>query len=169
MKKVEAGEICTGVVVSKTAFGIFIDVGAGKDALLHRSNLRGNNRNLREQRYEEIQAGDELMIEVIEVENGGRRIEVTEKAIFDDIAYSQLPLGEVLSGVVSNVKEYGAFVVLPQWHVSGLLHVTKCTGDSKEGREAYIRSLRSGDLVEICVEEIDHEAEELRVSFFQQS
>lgn len=167
MRKVEVGENCTGVVVSKTLFGVFVNIGAGKDALLHRNRLRGNNRNLREQRYQEIEVGEELMVDVIEVENGGRRIEVSEKAIFDDVAYSQLPLGEVLSGVVANVKEYGAFVVLPKWHLSGLLHVTKCAGANKEEREAYISSLSEGDVIEVCVEEIDHEGEELRISYFQ--
>ena len=69
MRKVEAGEICTGVVVSKTAFGVFIDVGAGKDALLHRSNLRGNNRNLREQRFEEIRNAGLLILDDFGTQN----------------------------------------------------------------------------------------------------
>ena len=36
-----------------------------------------------------------------------------------------------------------------------------------EEREAYISSLSEGDVIDVCVEEIDHEGEELRISYFQ--
>lgn len=60
--------------------------------------------------------------------------------------------GAVLTGTISNIVEYGAFVDLGD-RVTGLLHVSQLPGNTREERDRYLSQLRVSD--EITVQVLD--------------
>ena len=59
------GQLVTGVVRNMTSFGVFVDIGLDKDALIHRSNLAGCN---------DLGPGDKCECFVINVDESRQRI-----------------------------------------------------------------------------------------------
>jgi polyribonucleotide nucleotidyltransferase len=68
----EVGERIDGTVVSTTTFGAFVNIGPGRDGLIHISRLgRGKRIDSVE---EAVRVGDKLTVEVVEVDQAKGRI-----------------------------------------------------------------------------------------------
>lgn len=68
-KEIEAGSIYDGTVTRIASFGAFVDLGAGKEGLLHISKIS----NKRVEKVEDVLAiGDEITVKVLEIDNQGR-------------------------------------------------------------------------------------------------
>ena len=66
---VEVGQIYYGTVTRTTSFGAFVDIGGGKEGLLHISKIS----NKRVEKVEDVlSVGDEVTVKVIEIDNQGR-------------------------------------------------------------------------------------------------
>ena len=69
VKEIEVGGIYDGVVTRITTFGAFVDLGAGKEGLLHISKISSK----RVQNVEDVLSiGDEITVKVTEIDNQGR-------------------------------------------------------------------------------------------------
>ncbi|HJT41488.1 MAG TPA: 30S ribosomal protein S1, partial [Sphingobium sp.] len=115
------GQIIEGVVKNITDYGAFVDLG-GIDGLLHVTDLsykRINHPN------EMINIGDTVRVQIIRINRDTQRISLGMKQLESDPwegAAAKYPIGAKLSGRVTNITEYGAFVDLGG--IDGLLHVT---------------------------------------------
>lgn len=168
--KLAIGMTLTGKVVRKTTFGVFLALeGQTKEGLVHVSRLRGNSQDLRRQRLDEIELGDEMIVEISQIKKEGkvRKIALSEKLVHDDIVLRHLPLNEPIEGTVVDRTEYGVFVVLPTWHITGLLHVSKMDGSSKE-RHNRLHTIENGDALTVYVLEIERRGEDLKLSLSEQ-
>lgn len=68
-KEIEAGSIYDGTVTRIASFGAFVDLGAGKEGLLHISKISSK----RVEKVEDVLAiGDEITVKVLEIDNQGR-------------------------------------------------------------------------------------------------
>ena len=68
-RDIEVGSIYNGVVSRITSFGAFIDLGGGKEGLLHISKIS----NKRVEKVEDVLSiGDEVNVKVSEIDNQGR-------------------------------------------------------------------------------------------------
>ena len=68
-REIEAGKIYDGVVIRIVPFGAFVDLGAGKEGLLHISKISSK----RVEKVEDVLAiGDEIRVKVSEIDNQGR-------------------------------------------------------------------------------------------------
>lgn len=68
-REIEAGKIYDGVVTRIVPFGAFVDLGAGKEGLLHISKISSK----RVEKVEDVLAiGDEIRVKVSEIDNQGR-------------------------------------------------------------------------------------------------
>jgi transcriptional accessory protein Tex/SPT6 len=67
------GAIARGKITSLAAFGAFVDLGVGKDGLIHVSTMGENIRHPREV----VQAGQEVEVRVLEVDPQTQRISLT--------------------------------------------------------------------------------------------
>lgn len=151
------GTTHTGKVVRKADFGVFVGIeGARNTGLVHVSRLRGNSQDLRNQRLAEIKVGDEIVVEIVDIEKTEQllRISLSEKKVHEELVLHNIPIDEVIPGVVTSKVEYGAFVLLPGWYVSGLLHVSRMTGDSSRAQSNNLAALEIGDEVDVLVTEI---------------
>ncbi len=111
-KSVVAGVVMPGRVASVRDFGAFIDLGGGVQGLLHVSEM-GWSRV--EDMSQVLKAGDEITVKVLRVDDDRQRISLGVKQLSED-PWSRVAatyeVGQVHSGRVTRLTEFGAFVEL---------------------------------------------------------
>jgi len=154
------GDILEGTVTGVRDFGVFVDVG-GADGLVHVSELDWHRVP---HPREVVTVGQKIEVYVLELDQETQRIALSlKRAKPDPWAHvtDTYHIGQLVTGVVSNVVDFGAFVVLPDG-IEGLLHVTEMA----DGTLAKPPSdLKQGDTIEARIVRI--EPERKRIGFSQ--
>lgn len=110
-ERLRAGAVVEGTVASLTDFGAFVDLG-GVQGLIHISELA---RSRVEHPSEVLEVGDTVEVKVLKIEQGGRRIALSRKALEPDPwkdAAERFHEGAVVTGVVEKTERFGTFVQL---------------------------------------------------------
>jgi small subunit ribosomal protein S1 len=117
------GAVLKGRVVSAREYGAFVDLGAGIQGLLHVSDMGWSRIP---DATQAVAAGDEIMVKVLRVDETTRKIALGVKQLGED-PWSMVPtmfeVGQVHTGRVTRVAEFGAFVELAPG-IEGLAHVS---------------------------------------------
>jgi small subunit ribosomal protein S1 len=117
------GAVLTGHVASVREFGAFVDLGAGVQGLLHVSEM-GWSRVADPSQV--VKPGDAITVRVLRVEDDGQKIALGVKQLTAD-PWSTVPerfaVGQVYSGRVTRLADFGAFVELEPG-VEALAHVS---------------------------------------------
>jgi small subunit ribosomal protein S1 len=107
-----AGAVMTGRVISVREFGAFVDLGAGVQGLLHVSEMGWSRVS---DAAQVVKPGDEVTVKVLRVEDDGQKIALGLKQLTAD-PWSRVAetyaVGDVRTGRVTRVAEFGAFVEL---------------------------------------------------------
>jgi small subunit ribosomal protein S1 len=152
------GQIIDGVVKNITDYGAFVDLG-GIDGLLHVTDMSYKRVN---HPSEMINIGDTVKVQIIRINKDTQRISLGMKQLESDPwegAEAKYPVGAKLSGRVTNITEYGAFVELEPG-IEGLIHVSEMSWTKKNVHPGKIVS--TSQEVEVVVLEVD--AEKRRIS-----
>jgi len=152
------GQIIDGVVKNITDYGAFVDLG-GIDGLLHVTDLSYKRVN---HPSEMLNIGDTVRVQIIRINRDTQRISLGMKQLESDPwdgAAVKYPVGAKLSGRVTNITEYGAFVELEPG-IEGLVHVSEMSWTKKNVHPGKIVS--TSQEVEVVVLEVD--AEKRRIS-----
>jgi len=161
--KLAEGEVIDGVVKNITDYGAFVDLG-GIDGLLHVTDMsykRVNHPN------EVINIGDTVTVQIIRINQDTQRISLGMKQLESDPwdgAGAKFPVGAKLSGVVTNITEYGAFVELEPG-IEGLVHVSEMSWTKKNVHPGKIVS--TSQEVEVMVLEVDGEKRRISLGLKQ--
>jgi small subunit ribosomal protein S1 len=127
LTELQPGDILTGRVNQLTNFGAFIDLG-GADGLAHISELSWQRVN---HPREVLSPGQEVKVMVVEIDAERERIGLSLRRLQSnpwetiDQRYS---LGQIVSGPVTNVAPFGAFVQIEE-AVEGLIHASELDVD----------------------------------------
>ena len=157
------GQIIEGMVKNITDYGAFVDLG-GIDGLLHVTDLsykRVNHPN------EMINIGDTVRVQIIRINRDTQRISLGMKQLESDPwegAEAKYPVGAKLSGRVTNITEYGAFVELEPG-IEGLVHVSEMSWTKKNVHPGKIVS--TSQEVEVVVLEVDSEKRRISLGLKQ--
>jgi len=152
------GQVIDGVVKNITDYGAFVDLG-GIDGLLHVTDLSYKRVN---HPSEVLNIGDTVKVQIIRINRDTQRISLGMKQLESDPwdgAAAKYPVGAKLSGRVTNITEYGAFVELEPG-IEGLVHVSEMSWTKKNVHPGKIVS--TSQEVEVVVLEVD--AEKRRIS-----
>jgi small subunit ribosomal protein S1 len=117
------GQVVQGTVSRLADFGAFVDLG-GADGLVHLSELAW--RRVRHP-SEVVQAGDNVEVYVLQLDRQRKRIGLSLKRLQPDpwnVIEQTYVEDQLVSGVVTNVVKFGAFVLLDAG-VEGLAHVSE--------------------------------------------
>ena len=152
------GQIIDGIVKNITDYGAFVDLG-GIDGLLHVTDLSYKRVN---HPSEMINIGDTVKVQIIRINKDTQRISLGMKQLESDPwdgATAKYPIGAKLSGRVTNITEYGAFVELEPG-IEGLVHVSEMSWTKKNVHPGKIVS--TSQEVDVMVLEVD--ADKRRIS-----
>ena len=123
LSKLAKGMRLKGTVSSIVDFGAFVDLG-GIDGLVHISELSWNHVN---HPSEVVKVGDEVEVEVLDVDLQRERISLGLKQTTEDSwlkLVESYPVGSIVDGKVTKIVPFGAFIELGN-NVEGLVHISE--------------------------------------------
>ncbi|NJN81016.1 MAG: S1 RNA-binding domain-containing protein [Caldilineaceae bacterium] len=134
VKTLHVGQEVTGVVKRITDFGAFIDIGVGRDGLLHVSELSIQRIG---KVTDVLSEGEEVTVWIKELDRKRNRISLTKippgtKTIRD------LEKGEIVNGTVTRILPYGAFIDIGIGR-DALLHVREMSNGFVEKPEDVVQ------------------------------
>jgi small subunit ribosomal protein S1 len=130
------GQIRTGVVSSIVNFGAFIDLG-GVDGLVHVSELSWKHI---EHASEVVEIGQEVTVEVLEVDQDRERVSLSLKATQEDpwqLFARTHAIGQYAPGKVTKLVPFGAFVRVADG-IEGLVHISELSAKHIELAEQVV-------------------------------
>jgi small subunit ribosomal protein S1 len=145
------GQIIDGLVKNITDYGAFIDLG-GIDGLLHVTDMAWRRVN---HPSEILNVGDTVKVQIIRINPETQRISLGMKQLQSDpwsAIEAKYPVGSRVTGTVTNIADYGAFVELEPG-VEGLIHVSEMSWTKKNTHPGKIVS--TTQQVEVQVLEVD--------------
>jgi small subunit ribosomal protein S1 len=151
-----------GRVIERVKGGLSVDIGA-------RAFLPGSQVDLKPIRNLDALKGEDLEVRVIKLNKKRGNIVVSRKQMLEEEVsekraktLEKLQEGTVMTGVVKNLTDYGAFVDLGG--IDGLLHIT----DMSWGRLTHPRDLVNvGDEIHVKVLKYDKEKQRVSLGFKQ--
>ena len=123
LQTLQKGQVRPGVVSSIVNFGAFVDLG-GVDGLVHVSELSWKHID---HPSEVVAVGDEVTVEVLDVDMDRERVSLSLKATQEDpwqhFARTHV-IGQVVPGKVTKLVPFGAFVRVEDG-IEGLVHISE--------------------------------------------
>ena len=151
VQNLEEGQVVDGVVKNVTDYGAFVDLG-GIDGLLHVTDMAWRRVN---HPSEILSIGQTVKVQIIRVNQETHRISLGMKQLESDpwgAIGAKYPLGAKVTGRVTNITDYGAFVEL-EAGIEGLIHVSEMSWTKKNVHPGKI--VATSQEVEVVVLEID--------------
>ena len=151
VSNLKEGQVLNGIVKNITDYGAFVDLG-GVDGLLHVTDIAWKRIN---HPSEALQVGQSVDVQVIRFNTETQRISLGMKQLMSDpweTAKSNFEIGSKVTGRVTNITDYGAFVELADG-VEGLVHVSEMSWTKKNVHPGKIVS--TSQEVEVMVLDID--------------
>lgn len=159
LSKLSKGMRLHGVVSSIVDFGAFVDLG-GIDGLVHISELSWNHVN---HPSEVVKVGDEVEVEVLDVDLSRERISLGLKQTTEDPwveLVENFPVGSIVDGKVTKIVPFGAFVDLGK-SIEGLVHISEMATKHIDSPSQVVK--QGGD-VKVKVMEINPERRRISLS-----
>ena len=151
VQNLEEGQVVEGVVKNVTDYGAFVDLG-GIDGLLHVTDMAWRRVN---HPSEVLNIGQNVKVQIIRINQETHRISLGMKQLESDPWESiddKYPLEKKITGRVTNITDYGAFVELEPG-IEGLIHVSEMSWTKKNVHPGKIVS--TSQEVEVIVLEVD--------------
>ncbi|HSI27214.1 MAG TPA: 30S ribosomal protein S1 [Aeromicrobium sp.] len=156
------GQIRKGVISSIVNFGAFVDLG-GVDGLVHVSELSWKHID---HPNEVVQVGDEVTVEVLDVDLERERVSLSLKATQEDpwqhFARTH-QIGQIVPGKATKLVPFGAFVRVEEG-IEGLVHISELAERHVEIPEQVVQI---GDSVMVKIIDIDLERRRISLSLKQ--
>ena len=160
-EKYKIGEILERNIIEIFEFGLLVELEKNIEGLLHISDLSYRRISNLNSKYK---LGDKIKFKIIKFNDEKNRISLSSKALIDDVwnkideIYS---LGDVVSGTVTNIQEYGIFVELPEG-IEVFIHKNEFSWDKEEVKEC-----RVGNNIEFKIINLEKEAKKMGGSIKQ--
>ena len=164
-KSIVPGAILTGRVVSVPAFGAFVDLGGGIQGLLHVSDMgwaRIGSPN------EIVSPGDQVTVKVLRVDDATQKISLGLKQLQDDpwrAVAVKYEVGEVRSGRVTRLADFGAFVELEPG-IEALAHVSTFAPTARAGE--WTKSVEVGSTRAVEILSVDASQKRIGVALVEE-
>jgi len=176
LKDLQPGMELEGRVTSIALYGIFVDIGVGRDGLVHISEMSDTRIDTPS---DLVQIGDTVRVRVKSVDLDAKRISLTmrtgagekgegarggrgrpRRAEVDKERLASLKVGDVVEGVITGYAPFGAFADIGVGK-DGLIHVSELA----EGRvEKPEDAVKVGDRLQFKVLEVDPEGARISLS-----
>ena len=143
-EKYPVGTVIEGKIKNITDFGLFIGIDEGIDGLVHISDISWIKRV--KHPSELYKKGQEIQAKVLHIDKEQERFSLGIKQLEPD-PWDEIPrkyaAGTIVSGVITNVTDFGVFVELEEG-IEGLVHVSEV---SKEKIKTPVGLFKIGELL----------------------
>ena len=89
MRDLEEGMVVTGTVTRMERYGVFLDIGVGRDGMLHVKEL---GHGFIEKPEDVVQMGDELQVQIVGLDQRRGRVDLSRKSLLPPPAESAAPV-----------------------------------------------------------------------------
>lgn len=159
MASIEPGQLHDGTVTKIMDFGAFVDIG-GVEGLVHVSKLSWDRVT---HPKDILKEGESIKVKVEKINSETGKISLSHRDTMDhpwDGIESKYPVNSTVSGKVSRIADFGAFVRLEPG-IEGLIHISELA----HHRVVKVKNIvKEGDSVEVKVLSLDREAQKLGLS-----
>ena len=158
LAKIAEGQVLEGMVKNITDYGAFIDMG-GIDGLLHVTDISWRRIS---HPSEVLSLGQNVKVMVTKFDQATKRVSLGMKQLESNPwqgADTKYPVGAKLSGKITNITDYGAFVELEPG-IEGLVHVSEISWIKKNAHPSKLVSVSQ----EVNVIVLDIDASKHRIS-----
>jgi small subunit ribosomal protein S1 len=159
LASIHPGDTLTGHITNLTDFGAFVDLG-GVEGLIHISELSWSRVP---HPSKIVRPNDLVTVLVLGVDRDNKRVALSLKQLHPDpwqTAETRYQPGQIVEGEISQIVNYGAFVLLEP-ELEGLVHISELA----EGDFLHPRNVVSlGDKVKARVLQVDSKAKRLALS-----
>lgn len=161
--QVHEGDVLEGEVSSITTFGVFVNLGASIEGLVHITELSWQ-KNPRVKDL--VNKGDKVKVKVIGIDQEKNRVSLSMKQIMNDpwdTVAERWAKGTETDGPVTNMTEFGAFVEIEPG-IEGLIHI----GDISWNRIKHPKEvLKRGQMVHVVILDIDTDRRRISLGYRQ--
>lgn len=163
MSDIEVGQIREGTVKNIADFGAFIDLG-GIDGLLHITDMSWDRIN---HPSDILKIDEKVKVKVLAIDKEREKIALGLKQTQVnpwEAVESKYPVGAKVTGTVTNITNYGAFVKL-EGGIEGLVHISEMSWTRRITHPSEL--LKVGDEIEVVVLEINKDKQEISLGIKQ--
>ena len=162
LEQIEAGDTLEGTVRSVKDFGAFVDLG-GVDGMIHISRLSWDNVK---HPSEVLEVGQKVKVKVEKIDKQTGKISLSYRDLLEnpwDTVEATAPVGSVVTGTVSRLTNFGAFVRLGAG-IEGLVHISEIASHRVSNASSV---LKEGDDVQVKVLSVERESQRIALSIKQ--
>ncbi len=157
LASLRVGDTVEGTVTGIAPFGVFVDIGVGKDGLVHISELAEGRIDRAE---DAVQVGQTYTFKLLEVDAEGTRISLSLRRAQRTQRMQQLDKGQIVEGTISGIAPFGAFVDIGVGR-DGLVHISELASDRVNRVEDVVNV---GDKVTVRVLDVDSQSKRISLS-----
>jgi small subunit ribosomal protein S1 len=163
--KYTAGERIRGKVTRVTDFGAFVELEPGIEGMVHISEMSWAKKVRKP--GDMVKPGDVVEVMILGVNAAERRMSLGLKQTLGDPwadAPQKFLAGSQVEGPITSFTKFGAFVQLADG-IEGMIHVSEISAEKRIERPQDV--LRTGQVVQAKVLDVDREKRQLRLSMKQ--
>jgi len=164
-KRYPVGSRIRGEVVNVMSYGAFVKLEDGIEGLVHISEMSWTKRVSHPS--ELVKSGDQVEVVVLGINTEKQEISLgmkqTQPNPWDNVT-AKYPIGQVVTGTVRNLTNYGAFIELEEG-VDGLLHVSDMSWTRKISHASEM--LKKGDSITCQVISVDEQRKRIALGLKQ--
>jgi small subunit ribosomal protein S1 len=161
----KVGDTLEGAVTNITDYGVFVELDAGVEGLIHMTELSWVKKNIHPSKI--VSTSERVKVKVLEIDPEKRRISLSIKQATEnpwEICQKKYKVGDIVEGVVKNVTEFGLFVGI-EGDIDGMVHVSDISW-SVTG-EGALALYKKGDVVKAKLLDVDAEKERISLGIKQ--
>jgi len=164
-EKYAVGSKVTGVVVSLTDYGAFVELEEGIEGLIHVSEMSWTRKVRHPSKV--VSVGEEVEAVVLDIKPESRRISLGMKQVVPnpwDVIAEKYPVGTTIEGKIKNITDFGLFIGIDEG-IDGLVHISDISWIKriKHPSELY----KKGDMVQAIVLDIEKDSERFSLGIKQ--
>lgn len=159
------GTIMEGTITNITDYGVFVELEAGIEGLIHISELSWSKKNVNPNKV--VSMGEKIQVKILDIDPDKRRISLSIRQCTSNpwVEFgSSHKVGDVIEGAIKNIAEFGLFIGLGP-EIDGMIHVSDLSW-TQSGEEA-LTQYKQGDMIKAKLLDIDVEKERVALGVKQ--
>ncbi len=164
-EKYAVGSKVTGVVVSLTDYGAFVELEEGIEGLIHVSEMSWTRKIRHPSKV--VSVGEEVEAVVLDIKPESRRISLGMKQVVPnpwDVIAEKYPVGTTIEGKIKNITDFGLFIGIDEG-IDGLVHISDISWIKRIKHPSEL--FKKGDMVQAIVLDIEKESERFSLGIKQ--